>query len=98
MDSPNHLTIETQDLTKTYQGVTALESLNLSVRQNSFFGLLGKVLPWNLVMDLGPVKPALAMVLAQGLPVPAVTPILGTLGLILVFVAVALWRFARQEF
>jgi len=38
------------------------------------------------------------LALAQGLPLPAVTPILGTLGLTIVFIAVALWRFARQEF
>ena len=65
---------------------------------NNMLPFLGKVLPWNLVMDLGPGQPALALALAQGLPLPTVTPILGTLGLTLVFVAVALWRFARQEF
>ena len=41
MDSPNHLTIQTHHLTKTYQGVPALKALNLTVRQNSIFGFLG---------------------------------------------------------
>ena len=73
----------------------------LLVFGNSFSNLLpflGKVLPWNLVMDLGPGQPALAVALAQGLPLPTITPILCTAGLTLVFIAVALWRFARQEF
>jgi len=41
MDSPNHLVIQTQSLSKTYKGVQALKSLNLTVRQNSIFGFLG---------------------------------------------------------
>ena len=41
MDSPNHITIETHALSKSYKGVQALKSLNLSVRQNSIFGFLG---------------------------------------------------------
>jgi hypothetical protein len=59
---------------------------------------LGKVLPWNLVQDLGPDQPALALALAQGLPLPTISPIIGTVGLSLVFVAVALWRFRCEEF
>jgi ABC-2 type transport system permease protein len=73
----------------------------LLVFGNSFSNMLpflGKLLPWNLVMDLGPGQPALAVALAQGLPLPTITPILCTAGLTLVFIAVALWRFARQEF
>ncbi len=59
---------------------------------------LGKIMPWNLAMDLGPGQPALAVALVQGLPLPTVTPIIGTVALTLVFLAVALWRFAREEF
>jgi ABC-2 type transport system ATP-binding protein len=33
--------IQTQDLTKTYKGVAALEALNLEVPKNSIFGFLG---------------------------------------------------------
>ena len=73
----------------------------LLVFGNSFSNMLpflGKILPWNLVMDLGPEQPALAIILAQGLPLPTITPILCTAGLSLVFIAVALWRFSREEF
>jgi ABC-2 type transport system permease protein len=59
---------------------------------------LGKVMPWNLVMDLGPNHPALAVVLSQGQPLPTVTPIIGTAFMTIVFTAVAMWRFRREEF
>jgi ABC-2 type transport system ATP-binding protein len=35
------MVIQTQDLTKTYKGVAALEALNLEVPKNSIFGFLG---------------------------------------------------------
>lgn len=73
----------------------------LLVFGNSFSNMLpflGKVLPWNLVMDLGPEQPALAVSLAQGLPLPTITPIVCTAALSLVFIAIALWRFSREEF
>jgi len=41
MDAPNSFVIETQGLSKTYKGTPALNSLNLTVRQNSIFGFLG---------------------------------------------------------
>lgn len=66
---------------------------------NQLAGLLpwlGKVLPWNLVMDLGPEQPALAVRLAQGLPLPSIAPIVGTAGLTIVFIAVAIWRFEHE--
>jgi hypothetical protein len=40
----------------------------------------------------------LATALARGLPLPTITPIVGTAALTLVFIAVALWRFSREEF
>ena len=36
-----NLAIETQDLTKNYDGVTVVDHLNLHVRENEVFGLLG---------------------------------------------------------
>ena len=65
---------------------------------NNLFPWLGKVMPWNLVMDLGPSRPALATILAQSQPLPIVTPIIGTAVLTIIFIAVALWRFQREEF
>jgi len=41
MNESNSLVIETRDLSKTYQQVNALTSLNLQVRKNSIFGFLG---------------------------------------------------------
>jgi len=58
---------------------------------------LGKIMPWNLVMDLGPNQPALAVLLARGLPLPTVSPILGTALLSLIFITVGLWRFQYEE-
>ena len=65
---------------------------------NNLFPWLGKVMPWNLVMDLGPSRPALATILAQSQPLPIVTPIIGTAVLTIIFIAVALWRFQCEEF
>ena len=59
---------------------------------------LGKILPWNLVIDLGPEQPALAVMLAQGQPLPAFLPILGTAALTMSFLVIALWRFSKEEF
>ncbi|MBZ0292131.1 MAG: ABC transporter ATP-binding protein [Anaerolineae bacterium] len=41
MNDQNALVIDTQNLTKTYKGVNALQSLNLKVPRNSIFGFLG---------------------------------------------------------
>jgi ABC-2 type transport system ATP-binding protein len=41
MNGNDTLVINTQDLTKTYKGVNALQSLNLKVPKNSIFGFLG---------------------------------------------------------
>jgi len=68
---------------------------------NQLTGLLpwlGDVMPWNLVIDLGPDRPALAVKLAQGLPLPTMTPIISSAILAVLFFAVALWRFQKEEF
>jgi ABC-2 type transport system permease protein len=59
---------------------------------------LGKILPWNLVMDLGPGQPSLAVTLAQGQPLPSAMPIYGTALLTMIFLFVALARFEHEEF
>lgn len=41
MNNSHALVIQTQGLTKTYKGVNALQSLNLTVPKNSIFGFLG---------------------------------------------------------
>ena len=41
MSVSENIVIQTNNLTKTYKGVNALQSLNLSVPKNSIFGFLG---------------------------------------------------------
>jgi ABC-2 type transport system ATP-binding protein len=41
MDTQNNLIIETQNLTKAYKEVHALQDLNLTVKEHSIFGFLG---------------------------------------------------------
>lgn len=73
----------------------------LLVFGNNLTGLLpflGKIMPWNLLMDVSPTQPSLAVALAQGRPLPTVTPIIGTAVLSLIFLGIALWRFQQEEF
>lgn len=68
-------------------------------QMHAALGWFGKILPWNLVMGTPEaMNSSLAALLAQGLPLPTVTPIIGTVALTLVFVLVTLWRFNREEF
>ncbi len=59
---------------------------------------LTRVMPWTLVMPRGETEPALAMLAMQGQPLTSVTPIIATATWIIIFVAVAVWRFGREEF
>jgi ABC-2 type transport system permease protein len=58
---------------------------------------LNMVLPWRLLMPIGK-DSALAGCLAMRLPLPTVTPIIATVLWCVLFVAVAIWRFRREEF
>jgi hypothetical protein len=49
-------------------------------------------------MPRGETEPALAMLAMQGQPLTSVTPIIATATWIIIFVAVAVWRFGREEF
>ncbi len=59
---------------------------------------LNLVLPWSLVVNLGPEKPALAIILAMGQPLPTVAPVIGTVLMIILFILIAIVRFEREEF
>ncbi len=60
---------------------------------------LGEIMPWALTMPLGQTAgSSLALALALGQPLPSVTPIIATAVWCVVFTAVALWRFNRDEF
>lgn len=62
-----------------------------------YAGWVDLILPWRLLMDVGK-HAALAPYLAMGLRVSTVTPIIATGAWCVLFVAVAIWRFSREEF
>jgi ABC-2 type transport system permease protein len=55
------------------------------------------VLPWKLLIDFNTFRP-LAYYLANGQPLPTVTPIIATALWCVLFTAVAIWRMSREEF
>jgi ABC-2 type transport system permease protein len=55
-------------------------------------------MPWLIIIPAGQNTLSLAMLAMQGLPLPTTTPIYATAIWIVIFVGVALWRFAREEF
>ncbi len=57
-----------------------------------------RFMPWALTIEVSPELPSLASALARGQALPDTLPIMATLLWILLFTAVALWRFDRQEF
>ncbi len=58
---------------------------------------LDLVLPWRLLMNVGHEGP-LAGYLALGMPLPTLVPIIATALWCVLFTAVAVWRFGREEF
>jgi ABC-type transport system involved in multi-copper enzyme maturation permease subunit len=58
---------------------------------------LYEILPWKLLIDFD-TNQALAMDLANGRPLPTVTPIIATALWCVLFTAVAIWRMSREEF
>ena len=61
---------------------------------------LADFMPWRLLIALGHTGavPSLASYVVQGLPLPTTAPIIATVLGCVVFVAVAVWRTAREEF
>jgi ABC-type transport system involved in multi-copper enzyme maturation permease subunit len=55
------------------------------------------VMPWNMLIDFNTNRP-LAFYLANGRPLPTVTPIIATALWCVLFTAVAIWRMSREEF
>ncbi len=54
------------------------------------------IMPWNLLDDL--TYPSFALTLAQGKPLPTMIPIISTILWCILFTAVSIWRFGREEF
>jgi ABC-2 type transport system permease protein len=58
---------------------------------------LYEVMPWKMLIDFNTNQP-LSMYLANGQPLPTVTPIIATALWCVLFTAVAIWRMSREEF
>jgi ABC-2 type transport system permease protein len=59
---------------------------------------LSQIMPWTIIIPAGQNSMALAMLAMQGQQLPTTTPIYATAIWIVIFVGVALWRFAREQF
>ena len=58
---------------------------------------LYEILPWRMLIDFNTGR-QLAFYVANGLPLPTVTPIVATALWCVLFTAVAIWRMSREEF
>jgi len=76
-------------------------SLALLLLQQNLIGLIRPlqfVLPWTLVVPLNDSNDAIVPNLLLGRPVTSFLPLVITLLEILIFVAISLWRFEKEEF
>ena len=69
--------------------------------QQMIFGLLPflvQVLPWTLIAPLGDMDLSITAAMILGRPLPSLNPLYASLVSIGIFVALAFWRFEREEF
>lgn len=59
---------------------------------------LARFMPWGLLMPISEEIQGLAPMLARGEALPTLDPVYGTVGLIVVMLGLAIWRFNRMEF
>jgi hypothetical protein len=65
---------------------------------SSIYPELVKLLPWTLVIPLNnSTELPLAAALMTGAPLPSLVPLFATMAASVIFVAIALWAFNRQE-
>jgi ABC-2 type transport system permease protein len=55
-------------------------------------------MPWNLTNEISATRPAMAVSLVLGQPIPTFIPLVGSMIGCLVFTIVAIWRFQKEEF
>jgi ABC-2 type transport system permease protein len=55
-------------------------------------------MPWNLTSSVSASRPAMAVSLVLGQPIPTLMPLIATVIGYLVFTLVAIWRFQKEEF
>jgi ABC-2 type transport system permease protein len=58
----------------------------------------GEIMPWNLTAAVSIARPALGLTLVTGHSLPTLTPLFGSLIGCLLFIAIAIWRFQKEEF
>lgn len=59
---------------------------------------LTQIMPWKMVANTSQETLPLAFSLATGQPLSNLTPIIGTIGWIVVFITLAIWKFQGEEF
>ncbi len=75
--------------------------LALAFGQQLLLGMipfLVQVLPWILIIPFGEYELPIAAALIQGQPPPTLTPLYAISISIVIFIAVSLWRFEKEEF
>jgi ABC-2 type transport system permease protein len=58
----------------------------------------GEIMPWNLTAAVSIARPALGLSLVTGHSLPTLMPLFGSLIGCLLFIAIAIWRFQKEEF
>lgn len=59
---------------------------------------LSDYMPWNLTSAVSESRPALAMALVTGQPLPTIMPVIASLVWCVLFTLTAIWRFRKEEF
>lgn len=75
--------------------------LALTFGQQMIFGLLpflAQVLPWTLIAPIGEMDVSITSALILGRPLPNLNPLYISIASIVVFLALAFWRFEKEEF
>jgi ABC-2 type transport system permease protein len=57
-----------------------------------------EIMPWSLTNAVSAARPAMAVSLVLGQPIPTLMPLISSLVGCLVFTLIAIWRFQREEF
>jgi ABC-2 type transport system permease protein len=55
-------------------------------------------MPWGLTNAVSATRPAMAVSLVLGQPLPTLMPLIGTLAGMVIFTVIAVWRFQKEEF
>jgi ABC-2 type transport system permease protein len=85
----------------THRGPVIGIPLALTFGQQMIFGFLPflvQVLPWTLIAPIGDMSNSITSAVLLGQPLPSLNPFYFSLLSIVVFTAVAFWRFEKEEF